>query len=308
MRIQHCRVALSLLTLVLIENLGAGTNAVTELLPVANPGKAKDWFFLDNGQVRLGVKLSSGAGIGWFSASASKRNLINDWDRGRLIQQSYYGQKDGSLWDSKPWCWNPVQGGDWRNHGARVLELKAGTNSLYARTLPKHWASGADLPEVTMEEWITLTGKVAHIRFQMTYTGNVSQPMADQEIPAFFAQPDLSTLVLYDGKQPWANQPLQRSQPGWPNEGRRIAEHWAAYVDTNDFGVGALVPAADHLTCYRFGDGNREHGSCSYFAPVIAFAITPGKVFQYDVFLTVGKSVEIRDTFYRLHNAADQSK
>ena len=270
--------------------------------------KVNDWVYLDNGQVRLGVKQSSGAGIGWFSTSGSARNLINDWDRGRLIQQSYYGRVDGSLWDKKLWRWNPVQEGDWRGRGARVLELKIETNALYAKTLPRHWASGVELPEVTMEEWITLTGRVAHVRYQMTYTGTNAHPVTSQEVPAFFAQPDLSTLVLYDGKQPWTDQSLQRSQPGWPNEGRRIAEHWAAYVDTNDFGVGALVPVADQITCYRFGDGNREHGSCSYFAPIANFAITPGKVFAYDVFLTLGKSDAIRDTFYRLHHSADQSK
>ena len=263
-------------------------------LPAAVKG---DWVFLDNGQVRLGIKKNCGAGIGWFSASGTSRNLINDWDEGRLVQQSYYGVKDGSLWNQKPWRWNPVQGGDWRGHGATVLELRAETNSLYAKTRPRHWASGAELPEVTMEEWITLTGRVAHIRFQMTYTGTNAHPVTTQEVPAFFAQPDLTTLVLYDGKKPWADEPLPRSRPGWPNESRRMAEHWAAYVDAQDFGVGALVPVADQLTCYRFGDGKAEHGACSYFAPVVKFAITPGKVFAYDVFLTLGNSSEIRDTF-----------
>jgi hypothetical protein len=264
---------------------------------------ADDWAFLDNGQVRLGVKKTSGAGIGWFSESGSARNLINDWDRGRLVQQSYYGEKDGSLWNTKPWTWNPVQGGDWRGHAAKVLELRVETNSLYAKTLPKHWASGADLPEVTMEEWITLTGKMAHVRFKMTYSGTNAHPVTTQEVPAFFAQPDLDTLVLYNGKQPWTNDQLHRSKPGWPNEGRQIAEHWAAYVDTNDFGVGAFVPVADAITCYRFGDGKREHGACSYFAPVVKFAITPGKVFEYDLFLTLGNSGAMRAAFQNIATA-----
>lgn len=264
---------------------------------------AEDWAFLDNGQVRLGVKNISGAGIGWFSVSGSSRNLINDWDHGRLVQQSYYGKKDGSMWGNQPWRWNPVQGGDYRGHGARVLEIKVGTNSLYAKTLPKHWANGDDLPEVTMEEWITLTGKVAQVKFKMTYTGTNVHPVTSQEVPAFFAQPDLNLLVLYDGPKPWTDAPLQRSQPGWPNEGRHIAEHWAAYVDTNDFGVGACVPIADEITCYRFGDGRREHGACSYFAPVVKFAITPGKVFEYDLFLTLGSSGEIRETFRQIQKS-----
>lgn len=276
-----------------------------QLVALGHLVRADDsWAFLDNGIVRIGVKRTSGAGIGWFSESGSQRNFINDWDRGRLVQQSYYGQKDDSLWDKQPWRYNPVQGGDWRGNGARVLELRVITNSIYAKTLPKHWASGADLPEVTMEEWITLTGKVAHVRFKMTYTGTNSHPVCSQEVPAFFVEPDLDTLVLYDGAKPWTGDLLNQTKPSWPNESRKITEHWAAYVDKNDFGVGGFVPVASELTCYRFGDGKREHGSCSYFAPLVKFPLTPGKVFEYDLYITIGNSSEIRDTFREIGSAS----
>ncbi len=77
----------------------------------AAPPTSNDWIFLDNGHVRLGVIRSSGAGIAWFSPSGSTNNAINYFDRGRLIQQSYYGRTDGTFWAKKPWRWNPVQGG-----------------------------------------------------------------------------------------------------------------------------------------------------------------------------------------------------
>jgi len=264
---------------------------------------ASQWAFLDNGQVRIGVLEKSGAAIGWFSVSGSARNLINHWDCGRMVQQSYYGQSDGSTWWKNSWTWNPVQGGDARGDSSKVLQLNVTTNQIYAQTLPKHWANGSDLPEVRMEEWITLTGKVAHVHFKMTYHGTNSQPMRSQEVPAFFAQPDLDTLVLYDGPDPWTEKPLNRSKPGWPNEERRINEHWAAYMDKNDFGVGAYNRGADTLTCYRFGDGQLTNASCSYFAPLVKFAITPGFVFEYDVFLSLGKSSEIRETFHQIDSS-----
>src|SRR5436190_8561687 len=62
------------------------------------PADTDDFVFLDNSHLKLGVKKSSGAGIAWLSASGSERNLINHFDRGRLVQQSYYGKEDGSLW------------------------------------------------------------------------------------------------------------------------------------------------------------------------------------------------------------------
>lgn len=270
---------------------------LVSLLAPAKPA-ADDFVYLDNGQVKIGVKKSSGAAVGYFSASDSKENLLNHYDHGRLVQQSYYGQEDGSLWNKQPWRWNPVQGGDWKGSAAKVLELKAEKTTLYAKTLPKHWASGKDLDEVTMEQWIDLQGSVAHIRYRMTYSGTTKHPPRHQEIPAVFIEPKFTTLVLYDGAKPWSGDKLKRTEPGWPNQGHKIAENWAAYVDENDFGIGAYVPAAKEITCYRYKGGGGS--DCSYFAPLITFAITPGTTFEYDVYLTIGKSDAIRGTFGRI--------
>ena len=260
-----------------------------------------DLLFLDNGEIRLGVKRSSGAGLAWFSAAGSGRNLVNHFDRGRLVQQSYYGRPDGSLWDRQPWTWNPVQGGDWKGRGAPVLELVHGTNWLRSKSIPVHWAAGTDVTNCVMEQSITLTGRVAHVRFRFTCQGGETHPVADQEIPAVFVEPDLDTLVLYDGDRPWTGGALHRSRPGWPNEARRMTEHWAAYVDAAGFGLGAYVPAATNLTCYRFGDGDAKRGACSYFAPLTRFAITPDFRWEYDLWLTLGTVEEIRAAFDRLH-------
>ena len=255
-----------------------------------------DFVFIDNGELRLGVKKSSGAGIAFLAMSATGENVINHWDRGRLVQQSYYGAKDGSMWDKQ-------QGGGWKHEPARVLELQAEKASLYAKTMAKHWATGADLPEVIFEQWITLTGRVAHVKFRMTYTGTNVHPKTTHELPAVFVEPQYDTLLVYGGTNAWKGDALNRSKPGWPNESRKFTEHWAAYVNTNDFGVGAFVPVADELTCYRFGDGKREHGSCSYFAPVTRFAITPGLKFEYDVWLTIGSADDIRARFASIHSS-----
>ena len=258
---------------------------------------ANDFVFIGNGELRLGVKRSSGAGIAYLALSATGENVINHWDRGRLVQQSYYGAKDGSFWDKKPWVWNPVQGGGWKNEPAQVLQLKAEGASLHAKTMAKHWATGADLPDVIFEQWIALTGAVAHVKFHMTYTGTNAHPKTAHELPAVFVEPQYDTLIVYEGTNAWSGGAVNRSKPGWPNESRMFTERWAAYVNTNNFGVGAFVPVADTLTCYRFGDGRREHGSCSYFAPLKSFAITPGLKFEYDVWLTIGSADDIRARF-----------
>lgn len=264
----------------------------------------RDFRFVDNGQIRIGVKMSSGAAIAWLSRSADTNNILNHFDRGRLIQQSYYGADDDSMWSKKPWRWNPVQGGDWKGEGSKVLAFTNLANRLYARTLPKHWASGADLTDTSMEMWITLHGPVARVKYRFTYTGTNVHPKTDHEIPAVFMMSKYETLVLYDGKAPWTAAPVSRSVPGWPNEGRKMTENWAAFVDGRDFGAGVYVPIATRLTCYRFGKDPQHASSCSYFAPLTRFAIEPGTDFQYELFLTVGTSTDIRNRFAQIAAAA----
>jgi hypothetical protein len=289
-----------LLALTIALLLALTTRSAEQKIPAERA--TNDFVFIDNGELRLGVKKSSGAGIAYLALSGGE-NVINHWDRGRLVQQSYYGTKDDSLWNKQPWRWNPVQGGDWRGSPARVLEFRAEKMSLYAKTIAKHWASGADLTNVVFEEWISLTGKLAHVKFKMTYTGTNAHPKIAHELPAVFVEPQYDALLVYEGAKPWTGDAVSCSKPGWPNESRKFTEHWAAYVNSNNFGVGAFGPVADELTCYRFGDGKREHGSCSYFAPLKSFAITPGLTFEYDVWLTIGSAEEIRDRFRQLRSS-----
>lgn len=275
------------------------------LLVLNAAAQTNDFLFIDNGSVRLGVKQTSGAGIAWFSLSGpNQTNLIDHWDRGRLIQQSYYGNEDGSLWDKQPWRWNPVQGGHWRGTGSTTLEIRSSRHALYSKTLPKHWATGENLTNTLMEQWITLTGAVAEVRFKFSYKGQITHARHDQEIPAVFVKPEFKHLVLYDGPKPWTRDKLHRSIPGWPNESRTMTEHWAAYVNDADFGLGVYVPIANRLTCYRFGDGKPELGACSYFAPLTTFAVKPGFTFEYKVHLTIGSLDHIRARFDSLHNAS----
>ncbi|PAW84281.1 MAG: hypothetical protein B9S33_12090 [Pedosphaera sp. Tous-C6FEB] len=263
---------------------------------------AADWLYLDNGQVRLGVDRAAGGSIGFFGESATGRNLLNHYDKGRFIQQSYYGAKDGSDWNGKPWRWNPVQGGGWRGEPARTLAFTNTATSLYARTLPKHWATGVDLPEVTMEEWIELHGRVAQVRFRMTYSGATNHPPAHQELPAVFADFALTNLVYYQGGAPWTGGALTRRVPGWPNEYvKQLTEHWATFVDGRDWGLGVFFPGTTEVTCYRAAGKPGPAGSgCSYLAPIRTLAITNGFKLDYSVCLTLGTLGEMREKFRSL--------
>jgi hypothetical protein len=251
-----------------------------------------EWVYLENEHLKLGVRKDAGGCIGFLSGKDGK-NVFNSYDHGRFVQQSYYGGPDGSLWVKQPWRYNPVQGGDYRGTPATLLEFKAEKTTLYSKTRPRHWATGADLPEVEMEQWVELRGDLLHLRVQMEYRGTTSHPAYHQEIPAMFVQPEYHTLILHDGNE------IRRWKPGWPNEHVKLPQHWAIFVNDAGQGVGIFVPAANEATCYRFGkEGDRS--ACSYIAPLTTFALIPGKKFTYEAWFTLGSEASIRERFEKI--------
>jgi len=259
---------------------------------------------IQNASCRLGVDMESGGSVFYFSQASPRRNLLNHADRGRFIQQSYYGDSDGSMWNKKPWRWNPVQGGDWRGKPATVLESKIGPSSLYVKSRPRNWGGGEEIPETTMVMDARLSGHLARLSYTFTYTGKHRHKSRHQELPAVFVDYALPNLVYYKGDRPWTGDKLSRDVPGWPNEGRKLTECWAAYVDEKDWGIGVYTTEMEDITCYRHrGKAGPKGGGCSYFAPVKSLAIVPGFVFEYDVYLTIGTVAEIRSRFTALHHS-----
>jgi hypothetical protein len=93
---------------------------------------------------------------------------------------------------------------------------------------------------------------------------------------------------------------LVRHVPGGKNEYLRLPEHWAAYVSGSDRGLGVYVPAADEATCYTY-HAVVSDADCSYLAPITTFALKPGFVYTYHVFLAAGTPDEMRAKFKELH-------
>lgn len=64
---------------------------------------------------------------------------------------------------------------------------------------------------------------------------------------------------------------------------------------------GGLFPRRGRYDDVPFrGAVRASGGGCSYFAPIKQFAITPGFVYEYDVYLIIGRVDEIRAAAYRL--------
>ena len=259
----------------------------------------EDWIYLQNNDIRVGLLRSHGGALAHLSSRSSGVNTLNHYDHGRLVQQSYYGDKDGSFWVDKPWRYNPVQGGDYKGNAAKVVELVSTESSAYVKTTPRHWASGSLAEECTMEQWVALDGPVLRVRYKFTYEGDKVHRARHQETPAVFVSPKLSTLVTYSGEEPWSGASLTRKTPGWPNEMVPLSESWAAYVGDDGNGIGVYVPGTFEATCYRFNGG--AGSDCSYIAPLRTFPLTSNLSFSYTAYFTLGDVDAIRRRFATLH-------
>ncbi len=255
------------------------------------------WSYIQNSEVKLGVITNYGAVIGHFSEISPEINFINYMDAGREIQQSYYGWPDGSWWPHGNWVWNPVQGGSWQGYKPKLLVFSNENNKIYAKSNPRNWAGQELLTNVVMEEWIELTGNVAHIIFKMTYTGPSNGVIRHQELPAVFLDAQYTRLTFYNGPMSWTEGSLTNFQPGGSNGYDHRYEQWSAYVNNSGWGMGVYTPGTTFQTRYWIAGSGNEGSGCSYFAPIQSFAITNNITYQYDVYLAIGMTNEIRDTF-----------
>ncbi len=264
------RRALSLLAGAAAAGLTAlgGTDAGTE------QQSTDDWIWLGNRSFRVGLLRSSGGAIGWISPPGGERSVVNSFDRGRLVQQSWCGDEDGSDWNGRPWRWNPV-----------------------------HWAAGTDIADAVMTQKVALQQELIRIDYRFQYHGTVSHQPRHQELPAVFTGPEYSRLAVCTSDRPWTDAALHFRTPGWPNEYLPMTEHWVALLNGEDWGLGCYVPRASQLTCYRAGQGSAAAGACSYFAPIDTIAVTPGFDMRWTVWLTLGEVTGIRRRFQELQRA-----
>ena len=291
-----------------INKPGTEPELETEVEPWGEAGMP-DATYICNGEVQVGIDLTRGGGICHFSEKGTKRNLLNRFDTGRFIQQSYYGDADGSNWNGTAWNWNPVQGGSWKGEPSEIVSKEITGTSLKVVTRPRHWATAELLSTCEMTEEITLVKKCAKVVFTFKYTGTKSYKSRHQEMPAVFTDGALGTLVCYVGSKPWTSDALARITPdnlsdGGKNQYLTRTEEWSAYVDAKDWGIGVYTPGTTQITYYTFGHGATGAGAspCSYFSPIRTLAITPGLTLRYEIWITAGSSAGIRQTFYDIRN------
>jgi hypothetical protein len=273
---------------------------------------------VNNGSIKLKVDLTRGGAICYLSLSENDRNLVNIYDEGRYIQQSYYSGKpldrrsEGQSPDWSPWPWNPIQVGDVYRNRAEILDHWKNGDTLYVKAIPMQWDMNNKPAEAIMEQWTILHGNVleVHNRLTCSRTDTIYRDnfLRDQELPAVYPISALENLYSYTGSLPYTNDTLSNISvvnlsSGFWGIYNNVNEHWMAFVDNDMHGIGVYN---SHCTYFLAGmSGNPGHealdASTSYIAPVKKEILNNNSVYDYTYFIIVGTLENIRAKVYDLH-------
>lgn len=265
---------------------------------------------IDNRIIRFGIDLNKGGSITYLASSKDRQNIVNNYDLGRQIQQSYYsGPKDytvnGAMIhpNARDLGWNPIQSGDIFGNASKVSEIKADSNRIYVKTSPMHWPLANVPGECFFETWYELDRNVVKVRCRLTnqrpdkkqYYG---QP---QELPALYTNGPYYRLVTYTGMRPFTNDGVVRVDGREGNINVYPTENWFASVNENNFGVGIYMPHAQYVTGFVVGPkgvGGETDIQTNYFSPIRYEIMDHNIVYEYSYALVVGTLDEIRQYAY----------
>jgi len=271
--------------------------------------------FLDNGTVRVGVTRAYGGAITWLSTNGGA-NLVNNSDRGRQIQQSYYAGASLAATNQcrawSPWPWNPIMVGDCAGNSSPVLALTNFGTRLYMKAQPLLWDRSNVLSQSSIELSISFHPTLSNV----VVVDNIFTSFRDandawggpvkrhQEIPACYFVSCLNTIRSYTGNTPWQNASLSTIPNVFMWTNFVPTEQWAACVNASEFGVGVYSPEAQSMNAGKAGAGvtcNTFDGSTMHIAPLVTKAFDAKSVYAYRCFLAVGQLSVIRSAFYQIH-------
>lgn len=295
------------------------------LNPNAIPPKEQ---IIKNDAIHIGVDFELGGTIGYIAdATKPKVNLINSADQGREVQMSFYAEPvpykvsteeypDGACEDlfRGDWPWNPIGGGDIEGNPSDILEFSKSSTSMHVLSRPKQWACRRVACECTFSKTIEFPMPGQPV-VKVTATLNNARTddyneavIRDQELPAMYTNAFIPRLITYNGSNPFTNEPVVEYDASFDNSqifpwipGRFPAtEHWAAFVNENDWGLGLINPAESVFlggfsTPDAKGCGGPKDVPTGYIAPVSQHALPRDVTFTYEFYLVVGTVDYIRE-------------
>ncbi len=323
-------------------NLNDGTAELKLLgFSVFNRNQPSDEIYIENDSYKIGVSMIYGGALGYMEYLAdnvqavkladgtvkvdkdakakyggelltSHVNLINRYDSGRYIQQSYYGtngKNDGYVcgdYNGTKWPYNPVQGGNLAGSRSRIIDYRVTDESIYVKCRPMDWAKSADdITSSYMEATYTLINDVVKCDCSFTDFSGYAARKATQEMPAvYFIEPLNSFAYLNDGGFVYEN-----NLAFWGDHPEQVYDSDASvggfFSGENGFGAGIYAPGTTTLKAGVFlrdkesslGSDPSKGNPASYIAPVKDIRFESFKPINYSFLLAAGNAQDIAAAF-----------
>ena len=282
-------------------------------------------YYIESDRYKLGFSVRWGWTINYLEDKQcpikSVSNMINMHDSGRLVQQSYYGTYEPQL-DFVPgqvgnekWMYNPVQAGDYKDNGSRVIDIVIGYRSVYVKIQPYDWGQVLWLCPAYMENLYTVDDEKVRVDNRYVEFSNYENPLGGQELPAFYTVSWFNEFAWYDGDKPWTDDKISynkniemvwTSTEHLPNFGAytRIGntETWCALFSREDnYGIGMFVPNVDYRSVGVFHPSERTKKSnaesCSYMGASRLIRLVSYEPLEYSYLIACGTVEDIRGVF-----------
>ena len=210
---------------------------------------------------------------GWYGHATSSKpedgavNLINNFDAGRQVQQSWYAnvgtdtagvEANGytrlfCTTDNRVWPYNPVQAGDIVSNPGQIIDYEVNETEgyIYVKARAMDWAygdksnggrDGGLTTKSYMENYYRLNADgTLYVNNSFVdwngFTDMASCDFCSVELPAFYPIQSLNTFVTYAGASPWTNGALtyRSDLSGWTGNGNKYFQS-----NTNSSANGTL--------------------------------------------------------------------
>lgn len=316
--------ASNLMSMTFISLNGECEFAIYELETVSHDVYSDIIYYLENNSYKIGINLVWGGGISYIEDKNCPdrylKNLINQHDAGRLVQQSYYGTNGDNKYtpgdyNGTRWPYNPVQGGNLAADHSRIIDIVVEDYSIYIKSQPQDWGKANSITPSYMENVYTVYNDRIQVDNRFVDFAFYNNPYRDQELPAFYTVSYLNSFVYYDGSDSWTNDELsyKKGLPFWGTTNalerqqclfplrQSNTETWCAWVNQNiDYGIGLYIPNIDFFLagCHAY-DGSKDasKNSTNYVAPLNQLKIVSGEPIEYSYIITTGSVTDIRETF-----------
>ena len=269
-----------------------------------------------NGRAEVGIGYADL--VNAESIMSTDVNLLNNYDPGRLVQQSYYGT-NGATDDYEPgnfmgrdWNYNPVMGGDRGLYHSKIVDFELTDDHIYVKCRPMDWGKENEPTLSYMESTYSLSGRNLIVDNRFVDYSPYKHISCNQELPAFYVIEPLYRLAYYEGTKAWTDGELtiKDDLPFWDGVWTkfRSRENWWAWVNGADdgFGLGLYVPDVTEVIGGIFQhDGTinndpSKSNPTSYIAPLRQLKLANFQPLEYSYAISCGRLSEIRSSIAQM--------